>query len=1166
MRERQRRKSRTRRSCCQYSLFAFLFLVIVTCGIVYWFYSHPISSSALHQRVVTRLERISGLDVEYDSATFTVSTGQYRITNLRFTDPATGGAPVLTVGDVYARIHPWQILSDREAMLTEVVLKNPSQLDLLYSEDSIRLGNRSQFLVDSVKNAQPPGTANRGGLPFHDLRIENVDMTLSEAEGILPGLSTPPPAMVLTGDLKVSNESDGALAFDFDGNVERPNFAADPGTSTTVASGVKAALVMDGEKIKTLEAEAKRVSLTHVFRATPDTALKGENLKVAMDLKQEGSRRSIHGTFGASGLAYVSPENNLELRDSNLAITADFDLDTSQGRTVVRTLDLKSNGANAVLSGSASYKEETQYDAIIAADSLSKDYRVLIERLLPPGWDVQAGNNSFVINMHVTGGGQGISNLDGKVSVRGVHLLTPALPAALKNLHGDIQFKPEDIRFVDMTGEYAGARVALDGTFKGDIWKSREGALQANWSTIIPLADVLKLHGNQFADNEASISGEGSIRGNGTWSQQINLMDATKSSVPSVDGEIDFVNVGFKHNALPAPIAGLNGTTRIVGNRLVIDNLSGNMQGNQLDVVGEIIGDKYFWRDPQVSASLQSRLDLNSIGPYLTDAQQAALASYKVSGKAETELLLRGPLSNLASGFTGHVNVSDLGFSPNLDFLKGRFSNVNGLVTWDGQVMKLENLTGQLEGEALELDGSISADEIKLTVNSSPNLKTVEAILPRLDKYLDMSGQLDCDLTLSFKGGSEKGSSKTLSLTQMLESARKVADQSVANKTFSFNGNLSFQDASIRHIAMPPARKEHGRSIPAGRVTDLNGTVNVVNDTLSVSDSNRLTCSFADTPNCKVGGSITFRQDNFPSMKVRISTGELLKLDTWALGWGKELDKPDTPPMTGKKFDLDAEITAPTVEFRGQQVGRSMAKFSFNMTQDDTPRVTNFREVVLQGDRPGMGRLIGNGTIESFVWNERDFPRWKTSLDVQTMPLETMLAAVFNEPANIRGMITGNLNIRGVGANSRSIRGQGSGRMQNLELGGTAVIRELGQSTGRNFGGTLFETAQAATFNVGNGALSSRDLALQTNGLQLDMRGDYYFAGDPARNIAPKTIDGVLRLRLFKSVFGSIPIIGQVADLADEVTNAFLLAFRVTGSASQPRVTPVALPVFQGAA
>jgi hypothetical protein len=221
---------------------------------------------------------------------------------------------------------------------------------------------------------------------------------------------------------------------------------------------------------------------------------------------------------------------------------------------------------------------------------------------------------------------------------------------------------------------------------------------------------------------------------------------------------------------------------------------------------------------------------------------------------------------------------------------------------------------------------------------------------------------------------------------------------------------------------------------------------------------------------------------------------------------------------------------------------------------------------VVQGYVPGTGRLIGNGRIESFVWNPRQFPRWQANIDVQSMPLETMLSAVFVQPSNLRGMTSGRMFVEGTGNDARSIRGNGSVFMRNLEIGRTAVIQQLGQSTGRNFGGMLFETAQAATFGIGNGALSSRDLALQTNGLQLDMNGDYWFAADPQRGVPAKTIEGSLRLRLFKSVFGNIPIIGQMADLADEVTNAFLLAFRVTGTADNPQVSPVAIPVLQGGA
>src|SRR5690606_40473202 len=110
-----RRKGRSRRSCCLSTIGIIVLVLVAAAGAFAWFYNHPISNDKVHERVLRRLERISGLGVAYDSAALTLATGQYKITNLRFLDPAQPDVPVLTVGEVLATIHPWQLISNPES-------------------------------------------------------------------------------------------------------------------------------------------------------------------------------------------------------------------------------------------------------------------------------------------------------------------------------------------------------------------------------------------------------------------------------------------------------------------------------------------------------------------------------------------------------------------------------------------------------------------------------------------------------------------------------------------------------------------------------------------------------------------------------------------------------------------------------------------------------------------------------------------------------------------------------------------------------------------------------------------------------------------------------------------------------------------------------------------
>src|SRR5690606_13846954 len=108
--------------------------------------------------------------------------------------------------------------------------------------------------------------------------------------------------------------------------------------------------------------------------------------------------------------------------------------------------------------------------------------------------------------------------------------------------------------------------------------------------------------------------------------------------------------------------------------------------------------------------------------------------------------------------------------------------------------------------------------------------------------------------------------------------------------------------------------------------------------------SDTLDAAFADTPNCRISGTLRMRPGNYPAMDIKISSAGTMKLDTWATGWGKGLPRLEKPPMTGKKVDVSAEIVAPSIVYQGQEAGRSRGRVIFSMTQNDTPRVTTFEE------------------------------------------------------------------------------------------------------------------------------------------------------------------------------------------------------------------------------
>jgi hypothetical protein len=458
------------------------------------------------------------------------------------------------------------------------------------------------------------------------------------------------------------------------------------------------------------------------------------------------------------------------------------------------------------------------------------------------------------------------------------------------------------------------------------------------------------------------------------------------------------------------------------------------------------------------------------------------------------------------------------------------------------------------------------------------DLANVLKTFPTLSKWLDMSGPSKYDVKFSVGDSaapepsgpaplpidedSDASSNRLVSLMSLLSTR---LEQAVASRQFSLTGQVEFQGDMIRHLSMPGQRKENGRAIPRGEVRNMRGIARIEKEAFRIPDSDPATCDFSDSKNCALSGVLQFRQNDLPKMSVRISTNGQLRLDSWITGWGSELPKTPAPLVTGKTFELDADISARTIIYKGETAGSSHGELNYKLTQGETPRRTVFKRIEINGDKPGLGGLVGTGWIESYVWSPGEYPKWHAQVEVNRMPLNSLLNAVFKEPTTLLGLATGTIRLDGVGSDAQRIQGGGSAQLSNLVIGGTPVFQQVGAQTGRSFGGTLFETANSASFRVGNGALSSTDLKLQTRGLSMDLRGDYYFAGNAQQGIPEKTISGLLRLNVLQSVFGRIPILGPFAKPLDDVASTLLLAFQVSGNADHPNINPILLPLFSGA-
>ena len=323
---------------------------------------------------------------------------------------------------------------------------------------------------------------------------------------------------------------------------------------------------------------------------------------------------------------------------------------------------------------------------------------------------------------------------------------------------------------------------------------------------------------------------QGYINGHGTYHQFVSVA-RERTSVPEIDGEVTLKSIGFTHSSLPGPVQNLNGTMKITGNQLDVQQLAGEMGGSQVQIDGLITGKRTFWDDPEVSATLDTKVDLTKLKAFLPPVQAQLATARELSGIAETRLNLTGKLSHLSNArFTGVLNLKNASFSPGFDFMEGKFSDVDAELQWNGKSLILRKFTGNMNGSSLSLSGMLNQEKVSLRMAGVIDLDIFGKTFPKIGKLLKMSGPASYDVT--FAAGNDAApveatydplpmedlESGSEQLAALFAGSTQLINQAVENKAFVLEGRTEFTGANIRHLAMPPAQKLFGQIVPEAEI------------------------------------------------------------------------------------------------------------------------------------------------------------------------------------------------------------------------------------------------------------------------------------------------------------------------------------------------------------
>jgi hypothetical protein len=203
---------------------------------------------------------------------------------------------------------------------------------------------------------------------------------------------------------------------------------------------------------------------------------------------------------------------------------------------------------------------------------------------------------------------------------------------------------------------------------------------------------------------------------------------------------------------------------------------------------------------------------------------------------------------------------------------------------------------------------------------------------------------------------------------------------------------------------------------------------------------------------------------------------------------------------------------------------------------------------------------------EGYIISRRDdptkLPRWGAKVNLEHVQIPPVMQWVFTAPRTVNGTISAKISLEGVRADSSRLAGGGSATLFDVEVGRLPFILRLFQflnltQTRRSFfEKSVYNSKPDTEFRIKDGVLTYDHVALETEGLLLEMHGKYFLQNH--------NIDSIVRLNIFEStLLGGLPIVDEIARFADRTLGRWIVAFRVSGPAANPSIHPVPLPMVQ---
>lgn len=1168
----KRKKNRHRRR----RLVGWMLLTFVVAAICFIY--TPFESDYLDARVSAAWKQATGLEMEFDQATYDLADGRLNLAGVRIpTGAKSGEAICIDRVDINWR---W-ILHDlsRFLKLERVDIYSPATLRARMEKGGnlVPVGDLRLYL-DLLNNL--PKRPREPGPEQH----LNLTVALAGAGVQIDSATSDTLPIFALNDLalKLRLATSRRWELELRGRFPSAPTAAPlllmvkPGTEQTAAFGTPGLQSAASPLLFALKCNAldlkKNLGISLPLNAT------------GTDLRFDGTvtplpdwstvRLAANWSSGDLQVATSSTAQAVFVPSSTLQLQALMDFDKhmiSVDRAQVDAL-----GAKAAFSGQLEIGNNWAYVCDVQDAKFPVDVLNLVRRFLPEtnSWDTTFTQGQIFSTLHLEGDrtGPDWDSLQASLRTEDLRGIPSVVGIEVGPVVAEAEYSSQSLRVVKFDAQLPPGRLTI---FSAELKRFGQEWLEgvqasANWTVdfeadkLFEFLRRIRVQLPETMQGSGKVAGYGSLRG--PWvppigSKEDSFAKALLASLETVelDGVVRWNNGSLDYDMLPAPVSGLSGSMTLDRKSVFFKDLEGSMLGSRTTITCTLSGAGQVWKNPSLDLNVLCSINLERLpdilkmdekGRWLKPKRRALFERLEPQGNVRAEVRLKGLIFGEAPlDMTGSLQASGLEYDLDSSEAKGTVKIRNARMAMLPDRVVIDKLLGSFNTIEVKTSGTLFGDRCELGLVTSGDLGTYRMAIPRsLHDSREASGPVRIS---GWARGVLANASGTATPVDFIRALTNGESHRVA---WDYQLAIDARDCAYTYATMPVGASnitgrlyvEPNKLYTDGFLRSQWGTsgMGVTSGTLQVKP---LAKPDPATPWKTKKVHIRYA-GNFPRVLV----------DEWLTGWmprpsslastrtvvrNQEIAFPAQSQSTLAKLLLiedvliEGTIKADKVlwkDFQFQQVSTRLLYHHYTSTY---PAFLEFRNL--------RGRAYGGEAASDLAFLLRKpQPEWNWRIAARNVEVKDFLAAWMEKAPSLSGKASGNLSLVARNADKQTYRGQGEAHLRDGSFSGNPLFSELGRLLSvEGMENTSFNTIDGL-FVVAGGKVQSPGISLKSTLLDLVASGQ--------ADLETKGLEFDVVYKFFGPL-DKIPFVGRLTNFISSATGT-ILKMRVGGTIGAPSI------------